>query len=88
MSAILLRLARRDDLDANAELEEPDRELGETRRPARGEGRAAVGTNRRGQAELEERGIEDRLDVLTDLSAMYAICTTGPLRRNPVDFAF
>jgi hypothetical protein len=65
-TTILLRLARRDDLDADAaEQEEPHGELRELGRARRGERRATVGANRRGQAEFGKGGIENRLDVLT-----------------------
>jgi len=58
--AVLLRLPRRDDLDANAELEEPDRQLRQSGGPCRGKRRAPVRADRERQAELDECGVEDR----------------------------
>src|SRR6476469_6848799 len=61
---VLLRLARSDDLDPDAELEDPHRELGQPRWPGGCERRSTIGPNRGRQTKLEKRGIEDLSDVL------------------------
>ena len=63
-AAILLRLPPRDDLDADAGLEQPDPELGKTRGASRGEWWASVGADRRWQSEFEEGGVEYWAHVL------------------------
>ena len=61
VAAILLRVARLDPLDLDAEAEPPDRKLGEVEQGiGTCEGNAIVGADDLGQAELLERGFKYR----------------------------
>ena len=59
MPAVLLRSSRLNALVADAELDPPDAELGETAERLRGERIAVVGTHSLRQAVLLEEALED-----------------------------
>ena len=62
--SVLLRMARLDALDRDAEPEPPDREFGEVEEGIRtSKGNAVIGANGLGQAELLEDGLEHRKGV-------------------------
>ena len=73
VAAVLLRVARLDALDGDAEPEPPDREPGEVVEPVgAGEGNAVVGADGGGQAAFPEqalKGLDDRAFLAVDARA-------------------
>src|SRR5437016_13479985 len=59
VAAVLLRLARLDPLDADAEADQPGGELGEAAQAGGGEGRAVVGADRLREPVLAESRLEN-----------------------------
>src|ERR1700724_4389027 len=65
MAAVLLRMARLDSLDVNAEPQPPNGESAQVEEPiGRGEGHAVVGTNGLGQAAFPKQALKGSKNAL------------------------